>query len=541
MRLRVGSGEFWRSPLFLVGLAVSAHLALALIQVGRDAFWLDEFMSVSVVTGTWNDAVNFFRTLPEQHPVYYVLLWAWTQVSTAEGWVRALSSITSAASIPLVYLLGRKVFERRVGLCAAWVVAISPYALYYAGEARMYSLALLLSLATTLLLLDYLRSRELRTLGVYALIALIGIYTHFFLVLLVLSLGLAAIALSWSSRRVRRELLVTHAGLVVLFTPWLLLIAGTALESGQDWKGASHLIFSAPYTLFRFVFGFGFVTNTYGWQSQVGAKIAEDAFLIVLGGITVVLALSGGILGAFRRMMTAPEAGARYGATLLLVSLAGPFLITILVSPLVILAGDRYFVVSFAAFAILLSSGLFEFVRVSGPSSRRWTTTVLLGTLLIPLLTASARTLDHPEVGYAQWDQAAAFLNSHAAGPDDLIVAYPEHIRPILTHYVNATGPDLANDLPARALVSSASRLSDPPELSTQQSPNIWLVLAHTDHGPADLIPANRLSTGQGSCWLFPRDNGIIVWRVELARPPRGKGPSLQTPDPEIHCERRAP
>ncbi len=59
---------------------------------------------------------------------------------SSEEVARLPSLLIGLSSIPLVYLLGKRMFSRGVGLLAAALLAFSPEAIIWSGRARMYAL-----------------------------------------------------------------------------------------------------------------------------------------------------------------------------------------------------------------------------------------------------------------------------------------------------------------------------------------------------------------------------------------------------------------
>jgi uncharacterized membrane protein len=83
-------------------------------------------------------------------PVYFVLIHLWMKLFPTEGglvslWAaRSLPAILGATSIPAIFGLGWLAFRSRlVGQIAAAMMAVSPYGIYLAQEARHYTLAIL--------------------------------------------------------------------------------------------------------------------------------------------------------------------------------------------------------------------------------------------------------------------------------------------------------------------------------------------------------------------------------------------------------------
>ena len=125
--------------------------------VTRSPLWLDEALSVNIAQLPLGQIPAALRH--DGHPpLYYFLLHGWMALfGTGDVAVRALSGLFAVAALPLAWLVGR----RRGGPLLAWlfvgVLALSPFALRYATETRMYSLLMLLVLVGYLLLDDVVR------------------------------------------------------------------------------------------------------------------------------------------------------------------------------------------------------------------------------------------------------------------------------------------------------------------------------------------------------------------------------------------------
>ncbi|MGZ4847178.1 MAG: glycosyltransferase family 39 protein [Halobacteriota archaeon] len=51
-------------------------------------------------------------------------------------------------AIPMIYAVGRQLFNEETGLVAAFILALSSFNIYYSQEVRMYSLIVLLALTS---------------------------------------------------------------------------------------------------------------------------------------------------------------------------------------------------------------------------------------------------------------------------------------------------------------------------------------------------------------------------------------------------------
>jgi hypothetical protein len=77
----------------------------------------------------------------DQHPpFYYLLLHYWIALNgDTPYYVRLLSALFGAGTIPIIYLIGKRMSGVMVGLAAAVFLALSLFNIYYAQETRMYT------------------------------------------------------------------------------------------------------------------------------------------------------------------------------------------------------------------------------------------------------------------------------------------------------------------------------------------------------------------------------------------------------------------
>lgn len=92
---------------------------------------------------------------PHHPPLYYVALWSWAKTFGDSTWhLRAFSAFCSVLILPVWFWLCRELFgSRRAAFIGLAIMAVSPFHVLYAQEARPYSiwsLAVCLSGASTL-------------------------------------------------------------------------------------------------------------------------------------------------------------------------------------------------------------------------------------------------------------------------------------------------------------------------------------------------------------------------------------------------------
>jgi hypothetical protein len=177
------------SPLELSLLAfiVCVTAVLRFHSLAAKSFWFDEGVSVAIAR---LDGYNFARILWRREAnmsLYYLILRGWLHFGDGEVFVRSLSVLFAIASVPVIYLLGRRLFDSRVGLIAAALLAVNAYHVQYSQDARSYSLMVLLCLLSSLYFLKCLQQPTRRNRAAYVLSIVLAIYAQFFSGLLVIA------------------------------------------------------------------------------------------------------------------------------------------------------------------------------------------------------------------------------------------------------------------------------------------------------------------------------------------------------------------
>jgi mannosyltransferase len=152
---------------------------LRLSHLGAKSLWLDEGATVALARASWQHfAFVWWHGEANLQTIYFLLMRGWIHVGSSEALVRLPSALFGIASIPLMYVVGRKFTGVMPSLVAVALVSFSPSAVYYSQEARSYSLGILVVLLSTYL---FLRAVEENRTGDWALWTLCGIaafYSH---------------------------------------------------------------------------------------------------------------------------------------------------------------------------------------------------------------------------------------------------------------------------------------------------------------------------------------------------------------------------
>ena len=219
----------------LIGIAAAFGLVLRFWT--QSHLWLDEALSVNISRLPIGDIPEALRH--DGHPpLYYVLLHAWMSMfGEGDAAVRTLSGVFAVAALPLMWLAGKRLGGRTVAWLAVVLLALNPWALRYATEARMYSLVVALALAGYLLVTKALEDDRVWWLVGVALVAGALVLTHYWaLYLVAATVVLVGLRLrSPMTRRRALRVLVAIAVGCLAFVPWLPSFAYQAAHTGSPW------------------------------------------------------------------------------------------------------------------------------------------------------------------------------------------------------------------------------------------------------------------------------------------------------------------
>lgn len=231
----------------MLGLALVAWSVYVRSRAFKEAYWIDEGLSIGIAKHSFFDIPGVLRQ-DGSPPLYYMLLHFWVQLfGTKESATHALSLIFSTLTIPVGFWAGWKLFGRWPAIITGILCAANPFLTGYAQETRQYSLVALLSLlATTFFLFAYVqRKRGYIAPFAVALVALL--YTHIWSAFFVMAAGIVALWLVWKQRELFRDVLLGFGGAFLLYLPWLptalYQVKHTAAPwaQGPTWRAAQQI------------------------------------------------------------------------------------------------------------------------------------------------------------------------------------------------------------------------------------------------------------------------------------------------------------
>ncbi len=518
--------------LLLTLLALLAGFAARVYLLHGQDLWGDEAFTLSVISLPFPQVLS--TSIDTHPPFYYALLHPWGQLGPNVFSLRFLSVALSLPMIPLAYLAGAWLFDRRAGVAAAWLMALAPLQVYYAQEMRMYSAAGLLALASTVLFIALVRGRGRRWWLAYAVVTLLGMYTHYE-VFYILPAQAAAALIAWRPRRpeahrpldlpetvaapavvavptnghsasnghapkappLRQEksegrlwLWLGVMGVLTLaYVPWVVGHAGFLLghSSGKPWA----------WSLGEFwaIWDRGVESYAAGLTLPWGANIAVVLWL-VLAGV--------GLDALYQRDRT-------WALALLGLGVLSPLFLGWLVDPAMPFFHERFVLVGAAPLLIAVAGGVEALWRI-----RRWLGPLALVLVLVVDAAALFNWYTNPEYIKSDYGQAMAAIAARATPGDLIALSNPEQTA-LFGYYAPPGIPSVVLDPP---------RLDPQLSRATQGKERVWLV-TYGDAVNDPQRPAEAWLSAHGYRAGYESHKGFEVTQYLLASAPPPAAPSI--------------
>jgi len=297
----------------IIFLVVFLGLLLRIHQLGDESLWLDEGAGVRMARLSPTEIIDEVG-VKYHPPLYFLLLHGWIGLGgDSEFSVRLLSALIGTISIFLVYRVGRLIFNRASGTLAALLLCLSQFHIFYSQETRMYSLLLLLTLASMYYFIRLIRGENSISDKVcYLIFSVLLLYTHNVGIFIIAAQNLFIFSSAlFAGKRTGIDLkrwLLLQGVLVIFYGPWLIVLFKQLYQ-------VSHSPWSVPRP--------GLPTLLHVFVSYAGNRRLAVLFVLLL--LSAAIDLNRPARPRFRRS----DGGEIY---LLLVWLMAPILLPFIIS-----------------------------------------------------------------------------------------------------------------------------------------------------------------------------------------------------------------
>ena len=253
------SQSFW-----IIFCLIVISIGLRTYDITVRSLWFDEAFSWRLIQFPVAEMIT--RIQADVHPpLYYIVLKGWAYVfGSSVLALRSFSILCAVASIVGAYIFTTYAFySRRAGVLAAALLALSPWAISYATEARMYTLGMVFTLLSSYALLRAVRKPEAVWFGVYALCISALAYTHYFGFFTIASQGIFALGTliamtKWRIGEILQEKLfwgmsAALIGFFALYAVWIPTFLSQRSQVEASYWVPDLSVHSVPDTLYKII------------------------------------------------------------------------------------------------------------------------------------------------------------------------------------------------------------------------------------------------------------------------------------------------
>jgi 4-amino-4-deoxy-L-arabinose transferase-like glycosyltransferase len=391
------------TPYLLLTIIILAF-GLWSYSLGTKSFWTDEVLSIFHAQALTNMSSLVTLQFNNAHPPgFFLLLRFWLLLhSDSEEFTRLLSVLLAIPTIPCIYLIGKHIVSRSVGIFASFLYAIMPLMLIYNREVRMYSMFITLSCISLLLLLKAIEKDRIIYWVLFSLITFVTLSTHYHAFLILIAQGIFLLLYSLKSEnrwRLNKSFTLGSSLALLLFLPFVPALIDAVRTSGAMWQsGAKSILVSTGYLIFSLFLG----QTVMPWNP------------VAVVGCIAVLTLCISALWYHR------------SNRILLLMLVSYGLVVFVIGPIISHNMPRYYLFLVPLICVLLASGIIAI--------RRRAISFLLSIFL--LLSWAVADLNyyagkqfHIMATVDPWREVAVFLRKVVSNNDKIIVPFTQSLN----------------------------------------------------------------------------------------------------------------
>jgi len=379
-------------------------LVLRLVAVNQ-SLWMDEAISALAIKGhSFLGLITNFAPGDTHPPLFYFILKSWASIfGYSEISLRLPSVILGAMTIPVVYLIGKRLAGEKVGIFSALLIATSGLHIYYSQEARMYALStFLVSMAIYFFLKVKEKARGL-DLFLFALSLLLIGLTDYLPLLIIPAYWIWGLSSkkSWSWWK---GFILAHAPLIIFLAVWLPVFRAQTL-------GTRNYLLSFP--AWASVLGnASFQSLSLVWIKFILGRISYSPN--ALYGFIVFLASIAFVIGLF-------NSSKKY---------KGGFIVWLwLIVPLVLAFAGAIFVPGFSYFRLLFILPAFYLLVVYGLEKIHYGYLLILAIVFLNLV-FTGTYLFNQDFWREDWRNAVSFIDKTAKADEPILMVYSETFSP---------------------------------------------------------------------------------------------------------------
>jgi uncharacterized membrane protein len=449
---------------------------------------------------------------------YFLLLRLWLNLGDGEVVLRAFSVATGVATVPLVYILGKRLFDARTGLVAALLLALNTFNIQYSEEVRAYSLLTLLVGVSAFFWVGAVQRSSWKSWSGYTVSVILAFFTHFFAAIVPVAFTLSLLFFPW------RQI------------PWKGLISSSVVIG---------LVLGMPAFLLRVsgLLGFNDLNVLPGVRQVSSERLLDLARLLSGGGgdlllVCFLIPLAVSLVVAIRTWLSLGRSFESWKYSFLIMFFLVPLFVSLAISIWVHpILNYRYVIFCLIPLVVLVASGI---MRLGFPSDLRNPTytgsnAMSIGILFALVALNSAAVYSyHRDFQREDWRGATSLVVSNWQADDRILFFIPRTAR-FFYYYTHQSGAQQSRIrllAPAREWNRFVYRSETAPdreaiaEFLPDHPSRVWLVLARDGRSARqgtrdEIIAALDTTYPYSESWELPKIRVFLFSRTQL---PEGSG-----------------
>ncbi len=257
-------------------------MILRVINLTTGGLWLDEIWSMQTSdSGNSVSAIIAACKLDTHPPLFDLMLHAWlTLFGDCDLSGRTFGLVWGLSGMIATWYIAWKITGKRsIAFVALALISFSYFHIYYSNEVRFYGFLYLLSLVAVANLYFYLKTGVWRHIVVFTFVMVLALYTHYYAVFLMASIGVSVLllfAMQKISARVFWGTVISGITAVLIFSPWIpVMLSGSESASWMlapnwyDFFNYFYLYTGKNPGEFIFLLAFFFLSVRFYWMNPV--------------------------------------------------------------------------------------------------------------------------------------------------------------------------------------------------------------------------------------------------------------------------------
>ncbi len=361
----------------------------------------------------------FYKPLNfEEHPpLYLIFLYFWRSFGEDVFFLRFSSVLFGVGAIIFLYLIGKELFGKKVGLIAALIMSLNPLHINYSQNLEPYALTTFLSFMSFYFLIKALEYNKPKYYFLFILSIVLTGYSDYFTAFLLLAVVLFFILYHKTYRNRIKNLILSGLCSSLLFVPLIFmgLFTFLSLLGSEKFAGLKHplwYILILPYNLVTFIVG---ENSLFFDSSHLPQGIWLPGLLLIVS-LFGIFFLKGVLLWKENKEKT----------TRLLSIFLLPPLLLYLTSFFTFMYIDphRFLFISFPFF-ILMAKGLASLKEKK----------VFIIFLVVFLIIGSVLVYSNLQQRKTKIAEISSFIELHYQ-PEDVVAVLPQEYLPVLWYYL---------------------------------------------------------------------------------------------------------